>query len=243
MDRAERTRSYRRTLAIAIGVSLGAHLLALAWVRLTVPTFADREEARALRVLDLPDDWEDTAIEVVPLETALAAESGAELEGVTATTATAEAPEPAAGGAELALAAVEPVDLSAATPAPTLTLEPVEAMPVAEVAIARSNRGVVLRTGGGTSASTGIDFIATSGAARDAEREREGDGWGGLGGIGVGVVGGGGDCPTSGGVPFINPFGGSGGVPTTGPGMGIIGARPPTTGAINRFGPRIGGGR
>ena len=56
-----------------------------------------------------------------------------------------------------------------------------EAVPVAEVTLARANRGVIQRSAsGGAGGSSGFDFIATSDAARDAERSRGG---------GVGVAG------------------------------------------------------
>jgi hypothetical protein len=125
-----------------------------------------------------------------------------------------------------------------------MSLSLAEATPIAQVTLARANRGVILRaSGGGAAGESGFDFTATSDAARDAERSRGGGGWGGNGGIGIGIIGGGdGHCPTWGGVPFIGPSRGLGGFGSGYDGTGIIGARPPTSEAINRFGPRIGGG-
>jgi hypothetical protein len=247
MDRGQRYQAQRRILAVAIGISAGVHIAALAWVKLSVPTFEDGQEQRALQVLELPDQWDRSAIEVVPLETVVSSALSGALDGASATSAQVDLPEPGAAGAEAAVAAIVPLsELSGAAPnEPVIAMALAEAAPVVEVTFARANRGVIKRSAsGGAGGSSGFDFIATSDAARDAERARGGGGSGGPGGIGVGVIGGGGHCPTWGGVPFVDPTGGRrGGVPTMGPGMGIIGARPPTAEAINRFGPRIGGGR
>lgn len=246
MDRAQRYQAQRKVLAVAIGISVGAHVAALTWVKLSVPTFDEGDESRSLQVLQLPDAWDNVALEVVPLETAISSAPSGALEGASATSAQVDLPEPGAAGADAAVAAIIPLsDLSGAAPnAPSMTMELAEAAPIAEVTLARANRGVIRRSSsGGAGGSSGFDFIATSDAARDAERSRGGGGRGGPGGIGVGVIGGGGHCPTWGGVPFADPFGGGlGRVPSMGPGMGIIGARPPTSEAINRFGPRVGGG-
>lgn len=246
MDRAQ-GRTYRRTLAAAVGVSVAVHLAALAWLKLTVPTFDDPEPGRSLQIVEIADDWDEQAIDVVQLETALDLSPTAEADGRSSDPDPVEMTEPDAAGSDVAVAALAPVaDLFGAAPVgPTMTLALAEAAPapVMEVALARSNRGIVRRTSaGGASGPSGFEFIATSDAARDAERERGGGGSGRIGGPGVSIIGGG-NCPTWGGIPLILPrTGGLGGVPMEGKGRGIIGARPPTAEAINRFGPRIGGG-
>ncbi|MFV1987398.1 MAG: hypothetical protein ACC682_08950 [Gemmatimonadota bacterium] len=246
MDRRQRARSYRTTLGVAIGISVGVHILALAWVKLSVPTFDEPQQSRALQVLDIPNVWENSALEVVPLEAAIAFAPNGALEGASASSARVDLPEAGAAGADAAVAAIVPMSrLSGAAPnAPAISLSLAEATPIAQVTLARANRGVILRaSGGGAAGESGFDFIATSDAARDAERSRGGGGRGGPGGIGIGG-GGGGYCPTWGGVPLIGPTRGFGGIGigANNPGLGIIGARPPNSGAINRFGPRISGG-
>lgn len=248
MDRGQRYRSYQKTLTAAIGVSVGLHLVALAWLKLDVPKFDEPEPGRSLQVVELPKEWEETAIEVVQLETSLAFEPTGAADGASATSAQVELPDPGAAGAETTVAAVVPMDAlpSAAPNAPSMTLALAEATPTPNVAAAlpRSNRGVIRRVStGGAAAESGFDFIATSDAARDAERERGGGGWGGTGGPGISIMGGGGHCPTWGGVPFVPPMGTIGGIPNAPKGMGMIGRRPPNSEAINRFGPRLGSGR
>lgn len=247
MDRGQRYRNYQKTLTAAIGVSIGVHLVALAWLKLEVPSFDDPEPGRSLQIVELPDDWDEQAIDVVQLETAFADAPTGETTGAAATSARVELPEPGAAGADETVAAFESLaDLPSAAPeAPAMTLALAEASPapVMEVALARSNRGVIQRTSsGGASGPSGFDFIATSDAARDAERERGGGGMGGIGGPGISIQGGGGHCPTWGGIPLIGPSSGLGGIPMGGKGRGIIGARPPTAEAINRFAPGIGRG-
>ena len=239
MDRGKSHRTYRRTLTIAIGLSVAVHLVALAWLKLTVPVFEETEPGRALQIVELADDWDEQAIDVIPLETALDLSPTAEAAGGSTGSAGPEGLAPGAAGAEPAVAAPAPVtdlpDAIPSRPAMTLALAEVEAEPVMEVALARSSRGVIQKTASaGASGPSGFDFVATSDAARDAERE---SGGGDRGGIGAG------GCPTWGGIPlFVPPTGGLGGVPMQGKGRGILGARPPTSEAINRFGPRLGGG-
>ncbi len=98
MDREQRQRSYRKTLGVAIGVSVGLHVAALAWVKLNVPTFGEPQESRALQVLQLPNAWENSALEVVPLESAIVSAPNGALEGASATSAQVDLPEPGAGG-------------------------------------------------------------------------------------------------------------------------------------------------
>ncbi|MDH3733951.1 MAG: hypothetical protein OEU54_10475 [Gemmatimonadota bacterium] len=250
MDRGQRQRTYRRTLIAAIGISVGVHLVALAWLKLDVPVFEDREPGRALQIVDIPDEWEENALDVVVLESGGAFEATiAEPADASPTSARVDAPVDGAGGADAAPAAIVPLNaLPGAAPGePSMTLAFADATPTpaVEMALPRSNRGVIRRAStGGAAGESGFDFIATSDAARDAERERGGGGWGGIGGPGVSIIGGGdGHCPTWGGVPFVPPMGSIGGIPNAPKGRGVIGMRPPTSEAINRFGPRIGSGR
>ena len=181
MDRKEHHKSQQKVLAIAIAVSVGLHAIALAWLTLDVPLIEEREASRPMRVIELPDDWEDAAIEVVPLETALSLAPSGAANSASATSADVEAPAQGAGGADVSSAAF--VDLSAepsmAPNSPSMTLALAEAQPTLAVStvLPRSNRGVIRRAStGGAAGSSGYGFTATSDAARDAERERGGGG-------------------------------------------------------------------
>lgn len=243
MDRAAYETRYRRWLGIALGVSLGVHAAALAWVELAVPTFESPERARALQVVDLPDDWRDRAIQtvdVVALESAEASAAEGVASEAAATSAPVDATQSGAAGAETRVAAIVPLSSPPgaapreASPHLELAAAPALATPVVETR--RANRGIVQREGGGgASAASGYDFVAANDAARDAERERGGAGWGGTGGIGVTILGGGGDCAPgatgAGGIPVTR---GLGGLASGSPARGILGRRAPGGGAINR---------
>ena len=117
MDREQRHQAQKKVLTVAIGISVGVHVAALAWVKLSVPTFDDRPATRALRVLELPDAWENAAIEVIPLETMVSSAPSGALEGASATSAQVDLAEPGAAGADAAVTAIVPLsELSGAAP-------------------------------------------------------------------------------------------------------------------------------
>lgn len=229
MNREKHRQADRKRVFIALGVSAAVHAAALATLKLDVPTFAEAERSRALEVVELSDRWEDRATQVIALETATAVEvaetsEGAGTQTTSATSARVEVAEPGAAGVETTVAALIDLvgDPGAAQGEPSLDLSIVEAESAAPVVVAvaprRANRGIVRReSGGGAAGSTGFDFVASSDAARDRERERGGNGFGGFGGIGVSVIGGGVDCDA--------PNGGLTGL-----------GRPTFGGAINRIG-------
>lgn len=245
MDRRDARDTYRKRMALAIGVSIGVHALVLSTVRIDLPVFGGAGTERPLRMVELvelPEDWRAAALEVVSLESATSVEVRARSAGSSAsatTRATAAAPGRVQAPVSLPSAAPRPSPGS-----PSLDLTPVAETPEIAPAVAtatRPARGILLRADAGQS-DVGLDFHAASHAAREAEEE-EGRGRA-LPGRGIGIsISGPGSCPAGGGIPAIGIGGGLGGVPTTGKGMGIIGARPPNQGAINRFGPEIGGGR
>jgi len=207
MDAGRRTQ-YRKQLTIAIGLSVGVHAVALTALKLHVPDYESETPGRALTVVDIPSEWENAAMEVVALESAPSSQADGAAAAAEATSAAADLADPGSAGAGSKVAALMPlVDLPGASPnAPAVAMTRVEAAPVATVALASTRRGVIKRvSGGGAAGSSGFDFVATSDAAREAERERGGGGRGGLGGIGVTILGGGGEahCPTWGGVPLI----------------------------------------
>ncbi len=249
MDRGRDHDRYGRALGIALLLSIAFHvaLLSLLDVDIVVPDSDDSR--RAPELIDLSDAWVDQPLEVITLVSDRPSGVADQSE---ATSARAEAVEPGAAGADAAVAAILPNPglPGAAAGNPGLSLDLAEAVPSAEIAVARSNRGVVLRSGGGGAlGDEGMDFVAASDAAREAERRRGGGGRGGLGGIGEAILGGGGEgyCPPwhdhglGGGDMFgphgpAPPLGGGGafGLPRTGPGRGIVGRRPPGGEAINR---------
>ncbi len=243
MDRKAQRDRYRKQMSLAIGVSIGVHAAILGFLKIDVPDVDSLEPRRALQVVEIPDDWQDRGMEVIPLESALAASDapdGAAAQAE-ATSARVALPDPGAAGTGATVAAIVPEaalpGLAPSEPALSMTLAVATPAEAPEIVTVRAQRGVILRAGGGGAAGDrGVDFVAASEAAREAERERGGGGLGGAGGIGTTIFGGGGDahCPTPGLVPGL----GGGGLPIgTGKGMGIIGRRAPTAGAIHRFGP------
>lgn len=244
MNRTDARDVYRKRMALAIGASIGVHALVLANVTLDLPTFAGDAEPRALRMVELPDDWQATALEVVSLESSVPADIALETAGASARAAAAETPAPAAAATtpRPAPIALEGTAARPATNSPALELTPAVETDAATPEIgARPARGIVLRAGAGETGYTGLDFHAASDAARDAEEDERG---GARPGRGIGIsIHGPGACPTGGAMPLIGGNGGLGGVPMTGKGMGIIGARPPGGEAINRAAPPLTGGR
>ena len=205
---AGRRDQYRKQLTIAIGLSVGVHAIALTALKLGVPDYESEQSGRALQIVEVPSQWEDAAMKVVALESAPSSQADGAAATAEATSAAVESSDPGSAGTGMKVAAIVPLaDLPGASPdAPAVSMTRAEAAPIAEVALVSSRRGVIKRTsGGGAAGSSGFDFVATSDAAREAERERGGGGRGGLGGIGVTVIGGGGEghCPTWGGVPLI----------------------------------------
>ena len=244
MDRTDAREMYRKRMALAIGASIGVHALVLTSVTLDLPGFGDAEVPRPLRMVELPDDWQATALEVVELESAVPAEVALETAGASASAAAAETPAPAAAATtpRRPAIALEGTIARPATTSPSLELTPAveTAAPTPEIG-ARPARGILVRADAGEPGYTGLHFHPASGAARDAEEDERG---GARPGRGIGIsIHGPGACPTDGGVPLIGGNGGLGGVPMTGKGMGIIGARPPGGEAINRAGPPLAGGR
>jgi len=241
MDRRDARETWQKRMALAIGASIAAHAVALSIVRLELPVLVPGDAPRPLRLVELPDEWRASALEVIPLESAL--ESAAASGAPSAPRARPHTPAPSGSEAVPARLATRPT-ASAATTAAALDLTPAaeSAAPAAEIAAARPARGIVLRADAAEAGHGGLDFYAASDAAREAEDERGGASRGGRG-VGISIAGPGGHCPTGGGIPAIGIGGGLGGVPTIGKGMGILGARPPNRGAINRFGPQIGPGR
>lgn len=238
----------QRRVAIAIGISIGLHALAFATIKLDVPIIDTANPSRVLQVVEIPDNWAKSAMEVVVLESAASTESGAANEA-SSTSAAVDLSRPGAAGREATVAAIIPLSglPGAAVGPPAVSMTFAEAIPLARITLASTaRRGVIERTSrAGAAGSTGYDFIAASDAAREAERKRGGGGRGGLGGPGVTLFGGGGDghCPTWGGIPLIPQIGGRIGAPLSGRGQGIsgfLGARPPGAELINRFGPRVG---
>lgn len=240
MTRHERIGLYRRRLVIAIGISAGLHAAALALVELAIPTIEPDTGSRPLRVVELPDDWEDSAIEVVALETARYTET-AESAGA------GDAPAAPETGTETPAPSALPRAVApSASPNPhALNTAPASAAPIIEIALPRSNRGVIRRSGG-DAPEPALRFVAASEAALRAERDRDTDARGRDGREGIGfeimIPGMGGGACSGGSIPILpQPSAGLGGVPMAGKGRGIIGARPPGGEAINRVGPPIGG--
>ncbi len=251
MDRRRAEDTYRKRVALGVGISIGVHALVLSSLTLRLPDLAGGPPARPLQLVEIPEAWRDAALEVVALESAPRVDAdrdraAAAAPSPAAASAATGAPPAPAGATATALLA-RPAPTAAAVEAPSLELTPVaEPLPsTAELAStgSRAGRGVVLRADAGTAVSGGFDLRASSDAARDAERDRDGErGWEREGrGIGISISGpGGGSCGDPGGIGVIGS-GGLGGVPTGGKGHGIIGLRPPNAGAINRMGPKIGG--
>lgn len=181
MDRARDRREFRQRTRIALLISLAAHVALLAWASIEIPEVERVRTARPLRLVDLPDSWRESAIEVVPLETAGRAANG----GTRGTPAPPEAPEAAPRDAldpEATLAALPRPALSTTVETPGLVTERAATAPATDSAVSsttpsRPLRGVVLRKGGGDA--------ATSGGARRGEGDR-----GGGGGIDVSILGG-----------------------------------------------------
>lgn len=245
MDRSEARRADRRRLAVALGASVAIHALVLWRGTLELPSAETAPRGRGLEVVELPDAWRDAALEIVTLETVRSARSGgaAAPAGERATSVPARE-KTASLPARTAVPALVTAPVAVAE-RPVLDLAPAAdpAMPVPDPAYARSGRGIVSRTDAPGAEFGGIELTAASAAARDAEREeRREDGRGRGIGISIRGPGMGGSCP-GGLVPAIGIGGGLSGVPTIGKGKGIIGARPPNAGAINRSAPPRPGGR
>lgn len=241
MDRREARDTDRKRTALAIGASIAIHAAALSAVTLDLPVFGADETSRPLRVVELPDRWRSAAMEVVPLESAVALEPVRASAGASAGAREAASPASSSGGAVALALPSAPRRPVATSRSLDLTMAAETAALPPEIASDRPARGILLRSGTGASAESSLHFYAASDAARDAEEDERG---GTNPGRGIGIsIDGPGHCPTGGGIPAIGMGGGLGGVPTTGKGMGIIGARPPNRGAINRAAPPIGGGR
>lgn len=238
MHRSHAGNSHRTRNALAIGASIAVHAVVLTSVTLDLPVFGADEIPRPLRFIDLPDERRSSALEVVPLETAWAAE--AESAGASRSASDAA---PAATGASAAPVVARSGASRPATTSPALDLTTAEqtAGPIPGIAAARPARGILLRADAGEAVEPGLRFYAASDAARDGEDDERG-GTGPGRGIGISISGPG-HCPGGAGILAIGIGGGLGRVPTAGKGMGIIGARPPNRGAINRAAPPIGGGR
>ncbi len=249
MDRRRDHGRYSRALGIALLLSIAFHVALLSLLDLDIAVPDSDDSRRAPELVDLADTWVDSPLEVITLVSDRASGAADQSE---AASARAEATEPGAAGADAAVAAIlpDPGLPGAAAGDPGLSLDLAEAIPSAEITLTRANRGVVLRSGGGGAlGDDGMDFVAASDAAREAERRRGGGGRGGLGGIGEAILGGGGEgfCPPWHDHGLIGPdmfgphgpappFGGGQvfGLPRSGSGRGIVGKRPPGGEAINR---------
>lgn len=246
-DRTRIARRHRRTLVVAMGVSVAVHAAVLAFVRLGVPTLPDTERARTAS--DAVDRYgQQRPIQVVrlaPPATARERQTGAYPE-------TSAARDPA----ETDAAASPRLTLAAGGP----DLRPAEATSEGFEHVVPTVSAVAGADGAATDLNEGVAFEPASRAARDAARDRGRDRRGSRGsGIGITILGpGGGDCDPSllpgGGLPvptgIVDDFAGGLGGATSGggrsaPGSLIAGAHRIGGGSVSRCGEgriRIGGG-
>jgi hypothetical protein len=222
MNRTEYRDRHRKRLGIAIMVSIAAHAVLLAFLKVDVDVPAEPERQRATRLIELADAWQDRPLEVVLLRDA----SSGTAASSDATAALPDTEQAAEAGAMPPASEGRPVLAGTAPNLAELDLALAEEVSIASVTFKNAQRGVVLRAGGP---------VGPSDAAADDERWWDG---GGRGGIGIRIAGG--DCGAPGtfGIPVIGGRGGGiGSLPLTGKGRGLLGGTGDFGSAINRVGP------